>query len=355
MSVSDSRPRPTISDVASKAGVAIGTASKALSGSGQLRAETRERVLASARELGYQPNSLAKSLQSGRTYTVGLMTSDSVGRFNQPLMLGINDALGAGRMSVFLCDARGDGVREQYFLDSLIARQVDGIIVTGWRTDHRPPLGGDRLGVPVVYAYAHSADPADVSVLPDDEHGGRLVGEHLVATGRRRIAVVTGPVDYEAVPQREAGLRAALADAGLEPLPGQVLHGDWSESWGREAVDILLSQQTAFDAVFCGSDQIARGVADQLRDRGVKVPTDVALVGFDNWEVFAETTRPPLTSIDMNMEELGRVAARRLLDLIDGTPRSGVERLPCRIVVRESSRPSVSSLAPSADETAATV
>ncbi|MFE2910681.1 LacI family DNA-binding transcriptional regulator [Kitasatospora indigofera] len=343
MNASETRPRPTISDVASDAGVSIGTASKALSGSGQLRAETRERVLESARRLGYQPNALARSLQSGRTYTVGLMTSDSVGRFSHPLMLGIDDALGAGRMSVFLCDARGDAVREQYYLDSLLARQVDGIIVTGWRTDLRPPLGGGRLPVPVVYAYTHSADPADVSVLPDDEQGGRLVGEHLVATGRRRIAVVTGPKGYEAVPQREAGLRAALADAGLEPVPGQVLYGDWSESWGQEAVDILLAQQTPFDAVFCGSDQIARGVADQLRERGVKVPADVALVGYDNWEVFASATRPPLTSVDMNLEELGRTAARRLLDLINGTPRHGAERLPCGLVVRESSRPSISS------------
>jgi len=331
-----SRRPATITDVAALAGVSVGTVSKALNGAGQLRAETRERVSQAARQLGFQPNALAKSLLQGRTYTVGLLTSDSFGRFSIPLMQGIEDALGAGQLSVYLCDARGDAVREQHYLRSLLSRRVDGIIVTGRRTDTRAPLGlgADPLPVPVVYAFTKSAAPGDLSLVPDDEQGGRLATEHLLAAGRRRLAHVTGPTRFEAVRERAAGMRAALADAGV-PLPDdRVLPGAWSEAWGREAARELRRR---VDGIFCGSDQIARGVADCLRELGVRVPDDVALVGYDNWEVIATATRPPLTTVDMDLEGLGRSVAERLLAMIGGERASGVERRPCRLVIRESS------------------
>ena len=113
--------------------------------------------------------------------------------------------------------------------------------------------------------------------------------------------------------------------------------GTWSESWGREgAARLFESKREAPDAVFCGNDQIARGVADHLRELGVNVPGEVSIVGFDNWEIVAGATRPPLTTVDMNLKELGREAGRRLIDLIDGVELSGVRRLPCSLVVRES-------------------
>jgi LacI family transcriptional regulator len=111
----------------------------------------------------------------------------------------------------------------------------------------------------------------------------------------------------------------------------------WSEGWGREAVAELFNRRRERpDAIFCGSDQIARGVADALREMGLVVPDEVSLVGFDNWEIIAQATRPPLTSVDMNLVELGREGGRRMLDLIAGGARKGVERLPCTLVVRQS-------------------
>lgn len=329
--------RVTIVQVAERAGVALGTASKALNGRGQLRPETRERVLAAARELGFEPNALAQSLVRGRTYSVGLITSDSFGRFSIPLMMGIEDALSAGQLSVFLCDARGDAVREQHYLRTLLARRVDGLIVSGRRTDPRQPISAEPLPVPVVYAYTQSTRPEDLSLLPDDAQGGRLAAEHLLQMGRRRIAHITGPTRFLAVREREQGLRDVLAAAGLELPDSLVLAGAWSEAWGREAVELLFETGFNVDGIFCGSDQIARGVADALRDHGVAVPDDVALVGFDNWEIIAAETRPPLTTIDMSLDVLGRSAAEQLLAMVGGEPRSGLERFPCRLVVRESS------------------
>ncbi|WP_062214476.1 LacI family DNA-binding transcriptional regulator [Streptomyces sp. NBRC 109706] len=332
----------TITEVAARAGVAISTASKALNGRGQLRAETRERVLAAANELGYQPNALARSLVQRRSFTVGLLSTESADRFNIPLHLGIENALGAGRVSVFLCDGRADPLRERFYLESLLARRVDGIVVTGVRTDARPPLSATPLPVPVVYAYSRSTDPGDLSVLPDDEQGAGLAAEHLLAAGRRVFAHITGPMDFAAVRDRLAGFRAALAEAGLELPDRRVYSGPWREAFGRDATADLLERHPEVDAVFCGSDQLARGVLDTLREGGRRVPHDVGVVGFDNWGVLTEDARPPLTSVDMNLQELGELAARRLLSMIEGHRESGLLRQPCRLVVRDSGAPTPS-------------
>ena len=324
----------TIIDVAALAGVSVGTASKALNGRGSLREETRRRVQEAAASLSFRANAAARTLQTGRTYTVGMITTDSIGRFSIPVMIGAEDALGAGEMSVFLCDGRDDPIREQYYLKTLLSRNVDGIIVTGRRTQARPPIGVD-LPVPVVYAFIASTDPADCSVIPDEASGARKAIEHLLALGRRRIAHITGPERHHSAMVRSVATVDTLAEGGLE-LVAPTLFGEWSEMWGRQAAGMLLTGGSAFDAVFCGSDQIARGVADTLRLVGRRVPDDVALVGFDNWDVMALGCQPPLSSLDMDLEGLGRTAAGLLLDAIQGRPSPGWHLRPCRLVVRES-------------------
>jgi LacI family transcriptional regulator len=334
LSVGETRAA-TISDVAALAGVSISTVSKAVNGTGKLRAETRAKVLAAADQLSFRPSPLARGLLTGRSYMVGLITAESFGRFTIPVMLGAEDALVPGQMSVVLCDSRGDPIRESHYVRALLSRKADGIIVTGRRTDPRPPVATD-LPVPVVYVMTQSENPADLSLIPDDRHGGELAARHLVAVGRTRIAHVTGPERFLSARLRATGARQVLADAGLPLAAGDVLHGEWSEAWGRHGAHLALRSEPGLDAIFCGSDQIARGVADALRETGRRIPDDVALVGYDNWDVFAATGRPPLTTIDMCLSELGRHAARRLLASIDGQEFSGTEQLPCRLVIRES-------------------
>jgi transcriptional regulator with XRE-family HTH domain len=184
--------RVTIRDVAAEAGVSIGTASKALNGQGKLRAETRERVAEAAQQLGFAPNTLAQALLAGRSFTVGLITTDSFGRFSIPVMLGAEDALGTGQVSVFMCDTRDDPDRERRYIEMLSARRVDGLIVTGRRVEPRPPVTAGP-GIPVVYAMTQPLGQGGPAVLPDDEGGGRAAAEHLLAAGRRRIGHITGP------------------------------------------------------------------------------------------------------------------------------------------------------------------
>ena len=347
--------RVTLASVATRAGVSIGTVSKALSGTGRMRPETRERVVEAAAELGFTPNANAQSLHSGRTWTVGLITTDGIGRFSSPVLLGAEDALGAGQISVLLCDTRGDAIREQHHLRTLTERRVDGIIVTGRRTDARAPLAGVG-SIPTVYAFSPSTDPDDVSVVSDDAGGATLAVEHLLSLGRTRIAHVTGPAHHAAAQQRAARTLDLLDAAGLAPAAGRVHYGDWSEVWGRRAAEAVLHAAPDTDAVFCGNDQIARGFADALRERAIRVPDNIAIVGYDNWDTMTLASRPPLTTIDMNLGEVGRVAALRLIEAIDqGTAQAGNAQagnaqagamqtgtqtgtitIPCRLIVRES-------------------
>src|ERR671910_476611 len=270
------RARPTtLADVARLAGVSVATASKALNGRVHVRAETRHRVLEAAEQLSFLPNTLARGLLAGRTGTVGLLTSDLEGRFSIPILMGAEDAFGAGKVNVIICDNVG---------------------------------------------------------------AGRLAVEHLIACGRTRIAHISGDPRYAAARDRAEGVLAGLADAGLSQV-GDVRYSSWSEAWGRSAAAMLLDRHPDVDAVFCGSDQVARGVMDMVRERGRRIPDDVAVMGFDNWEVLAADARPPLTSVDMNLEEVGRAAARAVFAALDGAPRRGLEVLPCRVVIRGSTAP----------------
>ncbi|WP_336697600.1 LacI family DNA-binding transcriptional regulator [Curtobacterium sp. USHLN213] len=338
-----------ITDVAALAGVSIGTASKALNGTGQLRESTRARVKDAAEKLGFVGDARARALSSGRTYTVGMITTDSFGRFSIPVLLGAEDALSAGQMAVLLCDTRDDHVREAHYLRSLAARGVDGIIVTGRSADARPPID---VPIPVVYAFTPSTDPDDVSVTLDDAAGSAAVAAHVLSTGRRRVAIVTGPERHRSAVRRVSGATEVLGAS----LVAEPLYGEWSERWGRQAVDVLArgvglasagtgtgaaagaasgSGALGVDAIVCGSDQIARGVCDRLRELGLSVPDDVAVAGFDDWDVMALASRPPLTTVDLRLEELGRVAGRALLDLIDGGAAESATVTPS-LVVRES-------------------
>lgn len=331
----DGRSKPaTLKDVAVLAGVSIATVSKALNGREHVRAETRERVQRAAEKLQFSPNALAKGLLAGRTGTVGLLTSDLEGRFSIPVMMGAEDAFGAGSTSVFLSDARGDAIREQHHLRALLGRRVDGLIVVGDTTNSRRSLG-HGLPVPVVYAYAPSEDPSDISVISDNVGAGRLAAEHVIACGRGRIAYISGDVGYEAARDRVEGATAALANHGLT-FTGDVLHGAWTEGWGRGAVRTLLARHPEIDAILCGSDQIARGALDALREAGRDVPADIAVMGHDNWEQIAAQSRPPLSTIDMNLEEVGRKAAQLLFAAIDGITESGVHVVSTRVVSRGS-------------------
>jgi LacI family transcriptional regulator len=329
------RANPTIRDVARASNVSIGTVSKALNNSGSLRQETRERVATAAKSIDYRPNGLAQSLHRARSMTVGILSTDSFGRFSFPIVAAIERRLSDQGVAVFMCNATDDPSRERRHIDQLLSKRIDGLVVTARRVDRREPIEPAVRGLPVVYVFCRVDHPEAFCLLPDDEGGAKLAVRRLAGLGRSRIASITGPERFEAVRLRERGFRAAIAEAGLPAQPS--MPGRWSEAWGREAAQIVFSRHKgAPDALFCGNDQIARGAIEALREMGLAVPGDVSVVGFDNWDVIAEATRPPLSSVDMNLEALGREAGAALLDMMAGRQFAGVRRLPCSLVVRSS-------------------
>jgi len=334
--IQPARRRPvTLRDVAEAAGVSVATASKALNDQGRMTVETRTRIRSVALQLGFRPNGLAQSLLRRRSFTVGLLTNDTYGRFSLPVMAGVSEALLDNGVSVFLCNVEDDPRLGQMHVDAMLEKRVDGIIASGKRLDRHLPVDLSNLGIPVIYAFT-DPDPNSIAFVSDDEGGARLAVEHFVALGRRRIVHVTGPETFAVVHQRAGAYRAVLTERGM--TPPQVLTGAWSEGWGHQAVAQLFDAPGEKpDAVFCGNDQIARGVVDALRERGLRVPEDVGVIGFDNWEIVAAATRPPLTTVDMNLTALGREAGLTLLSLVDGKPvEPGIRKLPCRLVVRQS-------------------
>jgi LacI family transcriptional regulator len=227
--------------------------------------------------------------------------------------------------------------RERVHLEVLIDKKVDGVILlSGYRVRSRGapalPLGK----TPVVYVYQYTHDVPVPCIVPDD-FGGAVSGmRHLLDLGRRRIGVINGPTHYEAAQLRLAGVQHALQEAGLPFDPGLVRTGKWYESSGYVLAHDLMAQHHPPDALFCMSDSIAAGALGALSDRGVRVPHDLSLIGFDNRN-FAAHQRPPLTTVALPLVEMGRLAGELLLQAIrKGDQAATLHRVPCELVIRQS-------------------
>ena len=331
--------RVTARDVARHARVSPGTVSKAFSGKGAVHPDTHARILDAARELGYRghPTVDAPATDLTPLRTVGLISRSPFDRRTTPVLLGILERLTEHNMAFLACDGRGDPIREQYFIDSLSRRRVDGYIVSGSNAGSLSRISlGDRLNAPVVYAMTESTDERDVSVIPDNWGGMTSAVKHLLHTGRRRIVCILGPAHEEAAKQKIKACLDVLQANGLS-FAAEPLHGTWEEEWGRQAVPQLIRSRAQFDGLICANDAIARGVTAGLHEMGIRVPDEVGVVGFDNWGAMVEANRPRLTSVDLRLAEVGRTAAQLLINAIEERPaESGTVVIPSRLVTRES-------------------
>ncbi|SEE61585.1 LacI family DNA-binding transcriptional regulator [Ruania alba] len=329
---------PTLRDVAAVAGVSVSTVSKVLNGRGKFAPETHLKIAQAVQRLGFRPDALARSFATGRSQLVGVLTEFAPGAFTSPVMVGASTYLGKHEMGVLFADAALNREAMGELAGSLRARRIDGLLVIGDGLHSRLGSVSAGLGVPVVYAFGESADPADVSFIPDNEMVGVVATEHLIERGRTKIAHI-GVADDLAGAARARGCLRALAAAELDMVGGRVESNDWRRSGGIEATRRLLAADVAFDAIFCANDQIAFGALAALTAAGLRVPDDVALVGVDNWESMTGTGRQGrnvLTSVDPDLRGLGAAAAAHLIEAVDGAFEPGVHLHPCILRLGES-------------------
>jgi len=332
-----------LEEVASAANVSLSTASKALRGKPHVSEKTRIRVIDAARRLGYSAAEAMASMASKRQgfsrhagFRVGIIGVDMKGVFSPTILIGAENAFQARSAAALLFNASGNEALFHSGIERMLVQGVSGLLIISRCTDPVPYYVDSP--VPVVYAYGPSRDPDDCSVAQDNVESGCLAVRHLLSCGRTRIAIIAGDSEYSVTHERMRGALKALHDAGLQ-LAGEARFGPWEAEWGRAAARLLLNDGAAFDAVICQNDVLARGCIEELERNGCRVPQDVAVIGHDNSPDYVSYAHPLLTSIDDNNEMLGRQAALCLLDAIAGHPHHGVERVPVKLIQRESTLP----------------
>ncbi|MCY1651681.1 MULTISPECIES: LacI family DNA-binding transcriptional regulator [Streptomyces] len=338
--------RPTLEEVAARAGVGRGTASRVINGSPRVSAQTREAVEAAVAELGYVPNRAARALAGNRTDAIALVVPESETRFfAEPyfsdIVRGVGAALADTEMQLLLTLAGNDRERRR-LAQYLTAHRVDGVLLVSVHADDPLPDLLEQLGMPSVISGRRHAAETLPSVDSDNFEGARAAVDHFISRGRRNIATITGRLDVYGAQRRLDGYRKAIATAGLDPDERLIAPADFSEEGGARAMRELLERRPDVDAVFAASDVMAAGARHVLRESGRRIPDDVALIGFDDSAV-ARHMDPPLTSVRQPIEEMGRTMTRVLLQEIASRSSGDATRerprivLPTELVVRESS------------------
>ncbi|MFV2121428.1 LacI family DNA-binding transcriptional regulator [Streptomyces sp. Act-28] len=332
--------RPTLEEVAARAGVGRGTVSRVINGSPRVSDRAKDAVSRAIAELGYVPNRAARALAGARTDAVALVIPETEARlFAEPYFLdiirGVSAELADADKQLLLTLIRSRKERQR-FEQYLAAQRVDGVLLVSVHADDPLPDVVRGLDIPAVLNGRRSEAEPVAYVDSDNGGAGRSAVAHLAERGRRRVATITGPLDMYVARCRLDGYRQGLAAAGLAADERLVGAGDFTEEGGRRAMRGLLERCPELDAVFAASDVMAAGARVALREAGRRVPDDVALVGVDDSAV-ARHMDPPLTSVRQPIEEMGRVMARVLLQEVTGTgtePRQLV--LPTELVVRDS-------------------
>jgi LacI family transcriptional regulator, galactose operon repressor len=326
--------RVTIAQVANRAGVSPTTVSHVLSGKRIVGAQTRGAVQAAIRELGYRPNNVARNLRTRQSRMVAVVVPDITNPFYGVLTRGLADAVDAAGYGSYVCNTDGLPDREQRLLEDVLDRGADGIVLASGDVASSAALS-PGVQTPIVCVGDVLDHPSVDLVRADDEVGAHAATQHLLARGSTRIAMIEGPAS-SGVPRAE-GYRAALREAGRTLDPGLIVSGDWTRRGGREAMRALLDRPQHPDAVFCANDLMAIGAIDAARERGLRVPDDVAIAGFDDVDA-ATIVSPTLTTVRNPSYDTGRTAGELLLSRIGGDYTEGGRTvvLPCPLVRRQS-------------------
>ena len=328
----------TLKDIAKEAGVDLSTVSRSVSGVAGVHPKTRERVLAVAQRMNYQPNRIARGLVTGRTHTLALIISDVRNPFFAEVARGAEDAAYASGFDLILCNSDLNPERQMRYFDSLCEKRVDGIVVNSvFSPDRGQQAKLAASGLPIVLLNASRAAARFSTVSADSLEGGRLAAQYLTDRGHRRIAHLAGPRRHTNLGNRTKGFLTALRERGISDAI--LLHGEHTFSGGHQMAETLFRKAHDITAVFCVNDVIAFGCIRAAIEHGIRIPEQLSIIGFDDVQL-AGLTAPPLTTIHQPKYDLGQSAINLLLDAIRRGPQTTPEHrlLGVRLVERNSCR-----------------
>lgn len=327
----------SMKDIARDSRVSVATVSRVLNGSATVREELRARVLASVEKLGYQPNMVARSLRMRRTMVLGVIIPNILNPFFTDIVRGVEDAALKAGYVVTVLSSDQSLVKERRYLQLLRNRMVDGVLIAvahRWESDLSPLV---ERGLPVVLVDRSLEGCAFDRVTVDTWRGAYLATELLIQRGYRRIAFLGGPSSVSTATDKLAGYRAALEQYGMQADERLVMEGDYTEASGRDLGRRFLDMPDRPDAVLVANNLMTLGFYTIVREYGLRVPHEIAFVGFDD-RPWAALAVPPITTIDQPTYDLGRTATEMLLARVSGEvagePRQVV--LPCKLVIRGS-------------------
>lgn len=306
------RNHVTIAEVAEQAAVSPTTVSHVLSGRRPVAEATRERVLAVVRQLGYRPNELARSMVTQRTSTIALIIPDITNPFYPAMARGMQDVLATAGYHGIVANTDGDPAGSRALVEQMVTRRVDGIGFAGYYLHNSDVQPAVDAGIPVVLLGHRAARPGVDAVTVDDFGGAQVAAQYLIGRGHRRIGFIRGPAGRGPIAERVDGYHAALDEAEIKADPAWVVHTAFGRQGGADGLTQLLALADPPTAVLCGNDMTAIGVLDVARTRGLRVPEDLAIVGFDDIEA-ATLVTPALTTVLVPAREQGRTCARLLL------------------------------------------
>lgn len=311
----------TMKDVAIKAGVSRSAVSFVLNDrrSVGLSDDTRDRVLAAAAELGYRPNAGARALAKKTSDWYGLVTEIVTAPFAVDIIKGAQDAALVDGKHLLIASTESDPTIETAAIERLLEHRVEGILyaATWHRAVELPEIARE---VPTVLVNCFDAEGRFPAIVPDERAGGRRATERLLAAGHRRIGFINLDPEIPAAVGRRSGFHEALQDAQIEIDDSLEVPGHATAHGGYDAATALLELAEPPTAIFCANDRMAMGAFDAVKERGLRIPQDVAVIGFDNQELIAGYLRPGLTTVALPFEQMGALGVELLADIIAGRP-----------------------------------
>lgn len=326
----------TIYEVSELAGVSLATVSRVMNRSGKVADKTREKVERAMKELGYRPNSIAQSLASNRSNSVGVVLPIFYGPFYGDLLAGIEEELRESDKQMVITAGYASKEQEESAIEFLLSRNCDALIlrVDSVSDDYLVELS--RGAVPVVVQDRHIPEIAESCIYIDNELGGYMATRSVLELGHRDIAYISGPMWKQDAQGRLAGHRRALQEFNVEYQAMLTVEGNFQDTGGRQGMEQLLSSGYPFTVVVCANDEMAAGAFGVARERNMRIPEEISFMGFDN-VFFTEYFRPKLSTVNFPVKEMGRMAARLILKQVYGQDDQSIQnRFEPELVMRNS-------------------